>query len=180
MSSKKNTHLIAITGPESTGKSTMAQALAAHYKVPHVSEFARSYLATLSRTYQAADVVYIAKQQLILEQQCRQQYPNAPFIFCDTDVLVTKIWYEHKYQQPNTWINEQFAKKHYSFHLLMNVDIAWQADPQREHPHLRQFLFNWYKKELQTTNLPFTLISGRGQTRLQNAVSTINTFFSTK
>ena len=59
---------IAIVGPESTGKSTLAQALAEYYNEPWVPEMARSYMANLNRPYTLNDIIVIAKLQLEEEQ----------------------------------------------------------------------------------------------------------------
>ena len=53
---------IAITGPESTGKSMLAQQLADHYHTLWVPEFARDYLTSLNRPYEEDDILYIARQ----------------------------------------------------------------------------------------------------------------------
>ena len=59
---------IAITGPESTGKSTLARQLAEHYQTTWVPEFARVYLDQLGRPYEEGDLVSIAKGQLQAEK----------------------------------------------------------------------------------------------------------------
>jgi len=56
-------------------------------------------------------------------------------------------------------------------YLLLNVDVAWVSDPQREHPqpHLRQELFDLYQQELQRMSAPFTVISGSYEQRFVTA-----------
>ena len=60
---------IVVIGPESTGKSTLCEQLAAHFKTEWVPEFAREYLLELGRPYNYDDLLIIAKGQL--EQEDR-------------------------------------------------------------------------------------------------------------
>ena len=59
---------IAITGPESTGKTNLAEALALHYNTVWVPEYAREYIANLNRKYTLNDILTIAKRQVISEK----------------------------------------------------------------------------------------------------------------
>ena len=81
---------IGIVGPESTGKSSLAKALAARYDEPWVPEIARSYVANLNRKYTLNDIVIIAKLQLQQEQALIAKAKK--YLFCDTTLLVNKIW----------------------------------------------------------------------------------------
>jgi NadR type nicotinamide-nucleotide adenylyltransferase len=167
---------VAITGPESTGKSTLAQQLAGHYQDIWVPEFARTYLAGLSRPYLAADVEQIAHGQLALYQQARAQASR--FVFADTDLLVIKIWMLHAYGICPEWILQALGHQEFDLYLLMQVDLPWEEDPQREHPHLRPFFYNWYKRELQAYGFPFVEISGSQLERRQNAIQAIDHYIS--
>ena len=52
---------VAIVGPESSGKTFLAEKLAAHYNCLWVPEYAREYLERLNAPYIQDDVEYIAK-----------------------------------------------------------------------------------------------------------------------
>ncbi len=162
---------ISVTGPESTGKSWLAENLALHYHTLWVKEFARDYLNTLGRDYTYEDILYIAQNQLREENQL---FPSVPeFLFCDTDLLVLKIWCEVKYGKCHPWIRKQFQTHRYDLYLLCDIDLPWEYDPLREHPDQRQFLFDLYEKELKENRLPYQVISGSGLLRLQHAVEKI-------
>jgi NadR type nicotinamide-nucleotide adenylyltransferase len=158
---------VAITGPESTGKSTISEKLAQHYNTIWVPEYARSYVGNLEHAYTLEDIEAIAAGQLALEQQL---LPKANgIIFSDTDLLVLKIWSEHAFGHCPDWILQKLKQQDYNLYLLMGVDLPWEPDPQREHPHLRQFFYNWYKRELQALGVPFAEITGQQEARFDMA-----------
>ena len=84
---------IGIIGPESTGKSTLANQLAGVLQASVVPEYARDYVEQLSRPYTYDDVVLIAKKQI---EQLSADYPT-PIVIFDTELIITKVWFEHKY-----------------------------------------------------------------------------------
>lgn len=158
---------IAITGPESTGKSTVSEQLANHYKTVWVPEFARTYIGNINAPYTLQDIEAIARGQFELERQMSQQANE--LLFADTDMLVLKIWSEHAFGKCPDFILEKLKQQDYNLYLLMGVDLPWEPDPQREHPHLRQYFYDWYKRELQTMKTPFVEITGKEQDRFLKA-----------
>ncbi len=163
---------IAITGPESTGKSSLCRYLAKHYHTSWVEEYARKYIDDLNRPYDLDDIVEIAKGQLVNENQIAKK--TKELLFCDTELIVTKIWSEHKFGVCPEWILNSIKNHKYDLYLLCNVDLEWEPDPQREHPHLRQHFFDLYKQELKKREYNFGIVSGKGDERLQNAINLIN------
>ncbi|WP_242926763.1 AAA family ATPase [Pontibacter vulgaris] len=163
---------IAITGPESTGKSTMAAMLAQEYNTVWVPEYARTYIGAIDRPYTLTDIEEIAKGQLQLESQVQAEATT--ILFADTDLLVLKIWSEHAFGHCPDWILKKLNQQHYNLYLLMGVDLPWEPDPQREHPHLRQFFYDWYKRELQAMQVPFVEIAGQHHERFAQAQRHIN------
>src|ERR1700722_8395653 len=123
----KNIIRIAIGGPECTGKSTLAEELAAHYKTCFVPEYAREYIRKLKRSYTIDDIVTISKGQMQLEDELEAKANK--ILVCDTNLVVTKIWAEFKYKQCPAWIKENLVKRKYDLHLLTDVDMPWVEDP---------------------------------------------------
>lgn len=155
---------IVLTGPESTGKSTLAKALADRYNVSWVSEYARHYIDQLNRPYEKADLLEIAKGQLEKVQQ--HQASNQQLLFIDTFMLVLKVWSEYKYGDCDPWILEQLQQNKPDLYVLCDIDVPWQYDEQREHPHVRAKLFNIYKNELTQLSVPYVIASGNLTQRL--------------
>ena len=164
---------ISITGPESTGKSWLAEKLSAHYREPWAEEYSREYLNKLNRPYNFEDILLIAQGQFKLEEDNARS--AAAYLFCDTDFLVTRIWSLVKYGKSHPWIDLMANTHIYDHYLLCNTDLPWEPDPLREHPELRNELMQLYLDELTFRNLPYTVISGQGDDRLQAAVKVINT-----
>jgi NadR type nicotinamide-nucleotide adenylyltransferase len=167
---------IAITGPESTGKSSITKELAEHYNCRWVPEFARQYLNKTGNLYNYADILAIAKGQKELEDRLAKDASG--YLFCDTELTVTKIWCEYKYGKVHPWITENHNKQNYSLYLLMDIDLPWQPDPLREHPEKRNELFHLYVTELQSRKWPYEIISGSGRERFNHAVEFLNQRFT--
>lgn len=159
---------IAITGPESTGKSWLAKALSEEFNEPWVPEYARTFLEQLNRPYEYEDIREIAMGQLRIEEETVAR--AGQWLFCDTDFLVTRIWCLVKYGKSHPWIDEMADAHVYDHYLLCDVDLPWEADPLREHPHFRQQLFDMYRQELENRGVSFSIVSGTGNDRLQCAI----------
>ena len=162
---------IAVTGPESTGKSTLSAALAAFFQTAWVPEYAREYLENLDRNYEEKDLLEIAKGQLALQEELEKR--SNQFLICDTDLLVIKIWSEHKYGRCHPWILKKLDEINYDLYILPYIDIPWQEDPLREHPDLREYFFNKYKEELITRKVNFIEVKGALDQRLKEAIKAI-------
>lgn len=164
---------ILILGPESTGKSTLAEDLAHHFGEPWVPEFAREYLERLERPYQFEDLAEIGKGQVLLEDQ--QAEKAMKFLFCDTDLRVIHIWSEHRFGKTDPWVLEQLEIRRYDLILLTDIDLPWEPDPLREHPEqeMRQYFFEKYQKLAEQSGIPYLTISGDREKRLKTAVEAV-------
>lgn len=168
---------IVAIGPESTGKSTLCEQLAAHYDTQWCPEFAREYLlAKGSNKYDYSDLLNIAHGQFALELSLLEHARNDLY-FIDTDMYVMKVWCEIAFEQCHTWILKQIATSNYDLYLLCNTDLPWTPDMLREYPDplFRKRLFLMYKDILVNSGVPWIEISGTDTERLQTAVTTINT-----
>ena len=168
---------IVVIGPESTGKSTLSAQLAAHFNTVWVREFARGYLETLNRPYEANDLVTIAEGQLRSEEEA---LPAANrLLICDTDLHVIKVWSEAKFGDCDPRILSMIAGRRYDGYLLTYIDIPWEDDPQREHPRPeeRAYFYNIYRDIVINSGAPWADIRGGYDERLQKAVSAVNGWF---
>ncbi|MDP4941209.1 MAG: ATP-binding protein [OM182 bacterium] len=167
------TEVIVITGPESSGKTTLAAQLSAHWNFPCVAEVARSYLAD-KISYQQTDLLKIAQKQYKRELATLSKKPSR--IVCDTDLLVIMIWSEVKYGDCDPWIYETFEKSLSEQstnrgYFLCDSNIPWQADSLRENPNNRNELFKLYLQKLKKYELSFTIVKGDPKQRFEQVVT---------
>ena len=162
---------VSLTGPESTGKTTLAVQLAAHYGTAFAPEFAREYLAETGPHYTAEDLEEIARGQLAAEAaaEAKARASGQRIVFFDSDLLVIKIWFDHSFGSCPEWIMQAIARQHYDLVLLMGVDLPWQPDPLREHPYLRQQFYDLYQRELREHMSNFAEITGEYERRFAQA-----------
>ena len=178
---------IILTGPESSGKTTLAHQLARHLNAPLVEEYARTFFEkNETPQYKQEDLFNIAKGQLDLEQQTYKVFENliglSPQLFiCDTDLLTIKIWSNQVYGNcskeltqliDNQLVNVPSNITEYYF-LCSPEGIEWEDDPLRENPNDRQRLFDIYEKELQFYKKKYQILRGSFKERLEKAIATI-------
>jgi len=165
---------VVVIGPESTGKSTLSEQLAAYYNTIWVPEYARQYIEELGRPYEQHDLLQIAEGQLELEDE-RAALADK-LLICDTDLHVIKVWSEHKYNGCDPLIQAYVASRKYDLYLLTYIDIPWQEDPQREYPDpkMREYFYNVYKAIVADSGIPWVEIRGSAEDRLQTAIHAID------
>ena len=169
----KTPQLIAVIGPESTGKSTLCEELSLTTGFPWVPEMARAYLEMHGPSYTASMVEEIALLQLDAEQKAIKENPNASIIICDTNLVVIAIWMQYAFNYCPAWILESLSQYNYELTLLTNIDFPWQPDPLREHPELRHYFFEEYKAILSKYHIDYQVISGTEVARKDSALKLI-------
>lgn len=163
---------IVLTGPESTGKTTMAQQLAAHFHTNWVEEYGRDYFVMHGGIREIADLSRIAEGQVRLEEEALLKANK--LLICDTDLIVTQVWSEIYFKDcPQDVIDLSYTRR-YDLHLLMDIDIPWEDDGTREFPQLREWHFKRLKEELDQRRLPYVIISGSFEERLQACIQAVN------
>lgn len=177
---------IVVIGPESTGKSSLCQLLSKHYDTIWCPEFAREYLLKHGTNYTYNDLLAIAKGQIALEDeyiikarkdwQIKNSKLKNPVLFVDTDMNVMKVWCEYVFGKCHTYILNKITERKSNLYLLCNIDLPWVKDELREYPDLqsRKELFYIYKDILINQNIPWTIISGHYEERLQIAIKSID------
>ena len=153
---------LVFTGPESSGKSTLVKFLSDKYSLPHNEEYAREYLTLNGINYTEEDLYKIAYGQLSSEI-----FSSDTFI-CDSDLLTIFIWMEVVFSKSVIeWANT-IKNQNDRFYFLLKPDIPWEADPLRENPNDRDFLFDIYKEKLELFELDYCVIDGKGDLRYKN------------
>jgi NadR type nicotinamide-nucleotide adenylyltransferase len=170
---------IVIIGPESTGKSTLCDQLAAHFKTIWIKEYAREYLLKNGTGYTFENLLTIAKGQLLQEDTGLNKLSTINHqpstVFFDTDMYVMKVWCEFVFEKCHHWILNRIVERKYDLYLLCNTDLPWVKDELREYPDLenRQKLYQHYKDIMVNQNVPWVDISGGYEERLEKAIAVV-------
>jgi NadR type nicotinamide-nucleotide adenylyltransferase len=145
---------VVLIGPESTGKTRLAERLAARYGVPCSSEYAREHVEREARALSENDVEPIARGQRAGEDAALRQAvaQGSRFVLNDTDLVSTQVYACHYYGRCPSWIEAEAAQRLGGLYLLHHVDVPWIAEGhQREQPARRGELFTLFERTL--TNL---------------------------
>lgn len=164
---------ICILGAESTGKTTLAQALAQHFSCPWVGEYLREFCATQVRTPTRDEQVLVLEQQVAAELHALAQAERqrVAFVFCDTAPLLTAIYSEFIFADLSLYAQARKLHANYALTLLLAPDIDWVADGlQREGEWVRAPITQMIERELTTLAAPFATVKGQHGQRLAAAL----------
>jgi len=179
---------IVIIGPESTGKSSLCEALARHYQTEWVPEYAREYLTRHGMNYRLEDLRTIAEGQLTLEDRYaaeaeeigekaaeRVVAAGRNLLFIDTDMYVMKVWSEFVFGSCDAWILQRIVERKYDAYLLCRTDLPWADDPLREYPDgsAREQLFHIYRDCLINQSVPWAEVGGQGEDRIAAGIAAV-------
>ena len=163
---------VAILGAESSGKSTLAAALAARYHTVWVPEYLREFVETRQRVPCDSDQFTIAATQLARERDAAARAGR--FLFCDTTPLMTAIYSRFYFHGADPQLAALTEEQHYDFTLVTAPDGPWVADGlQRESETVRQRIHQMLLDELATRAIPFMLVHGDLDSRLAQAASSL-------
>jgi NadR type nicotinamide-nucleotide adenylyltransferase len=163
---------VVVTGSESTGKTTLAGRLAAHFAAPCVAEFSRAYAQSVARPLTRDDVEPIARGQLATERQAEASAGR--LIVLDTDVLSTLVYGEHYYGHAPRWIADALRDHSADLYLLCDIDVPWVADPARDRGHLRPEMHALFAGAVRGTGVPCVLVRGDWEQRFRTAVTAVD------
>lgn len=176
--SDRNSNCIKVVlyGPESTGKSSLAQELAKYYDTVYVKEFSRSYAETKEQynlRLTKEDVLPIAIGQMQLENEALKNANR--LLICDTDLLETKVYSEFYYNGFCPDLVKKYALENtYDLYFLTYIDTPWVADDIRDRPNSRIEMFNAFEQALVDYNKTYSIVKGRFEERLNMCITQIN------
>ncbi len=169
-------HLI-VTGPESTGKTTLSRQLAAHFGGVWVPEYPRGYLEAAGRLAVRADFRHFvdADRHLVraAQQQARWPAGSEPVVVQDTGIEVLALWHGDKFGPPPTFLREAMTSRCPDVYILCRPDLPWVYDPLREDPHRREQLFADLRRSVDTLGCRVVEVRGFDESRLANTLDAL-------
>ncbi|MDQ0841877.1 AAA family ATPase [Streptomyces sp. V1I6] len=183
---------VVVLGAESTGTTTMARALAEHYRrrggvwaqtrcvAEYGREFSEHKLAALRArrpgadwdevTFSSDEFPLIARRQAVLEEHAARA--GSPVVFCDTDAFATTIWHERYMGGPYPVAPE--PRRQHLWLLTDHTGVAFEDDGLRDGEHLRPWMTGRFREELARTGRRTVELTGPHERRLATAVAAVD------
>ncbi len=190
MTSPKNLKRVCVVGAESTGTTTLAQQLAAHYHTEWVPEYGREYSERLAAEgmdlwhyrWRSEEFTHIARVQLEREDAAAEELETKdssaeeihPVLICDTDALATAIWHERYMGERSPEVESMARGRHYDLYILTGCEIPFVQDGIRDGENIRQWMTGRFEEELERENRHWIKVSGTPEERLQAAIAAVD------
>lgn len=163
---------VVIYGPESTGKTTLAEKLASHYQTVWAPEFARNYLDEKGAWVELSDIPRIAEGQIASEERLARQANR--LLICDTELITTCVYSRHYFGECPIEVEQKADERQYDLYLLLDIDVPFVADWQRPDGDSREAFFTTFRHELERRGRRYVVISGNYEERFARAVEVID------
>jgi NadR type nicotinamide-nucleotide adenylyltransferase len=160
-------------GPESTGKTTLASDLARHFGTVWTSEYLRDYLDAKGGACEPDDLPKVVAGHQAAEEAAARTANRV--LFCDTDPLMTAVYSRFYYGEVPEWLDDAAGARRADHYLLLDCDVPWVADPQRDTPHRRDEIRDLCIAELERRQLPWTLVRGTWDERFERSREIVET-----
>lgn len=166
---------VCVTGPESTGKTTLARRLAEHFHTEWVPEASRVYAERIGRELTAADVTPIAREHVLLADAATELVSRAKgrLLVLDTDLLSTVIYARHYYGRAPRWVERAERARRADLYLLCDVDVPWIPDGIRDRPSDRESMLALFRDGLGRRRAKVALVRGGWDERWEIARSAV-------
>ena len=172
---------VSVMGVESSGTTTLAEALARHFQTVWVPEYGRWYWEGRRYTphqevWESHEFLRIARGQAHWEADLARQANR--LVICDTDPLATHVWHR-RFMNRYCPELERFAAGHrYDLTILTAPDFAFVQDGTREGEAIRHQMHEWFREVLQAHDRRFIVVEGSYEHRLEVAVEQIKPLLS--
>jgi NadR type nicotinamide-nucleotide adenylyltransferase len=168
------TRRLVVTGPESTGKTTLATALAARFSAPLLREASRAYAeARLAGGHALTrhDAEPIARATLAAEDAALAAAPA--LVVLDTDLVSTVVYTRHYYGPAAAWVEAAARTRRGDLYLLCDVDLPWMSDGVRDRPEGRRAMHALFAETLREFGCVVAEVGGTGPARIDAAVRAV-------
>jgi len=165
---------VVVVGAESTGTTTLARDLAAHYRTAWVPEYGRTYwegkmTARDAAVWRTEEFVHIAKMQNEMEDRLARTADR--LLVCDTDSFATRLWHERYLGFMSPEVERLGAGRDADWYFLTGDEVPFVQDGTRDGEHIRHQMHERFMEELRRQGRSFTLLSGSREERLREAAA---------
>ena len=175
---------VCLVGAESTGKTTLARALAERFATAWVPEFGREFSERMlaergAYEFASEDFVAIARRQCELEEEAARRADRV--LVCDTDAFATSVWHR-RYMGARSPEVEAIAASHRrpDLYLVTDVTTPFEQDGTRDGEHVREWMHAAFLEELAAQGRPFRELSGTHEERLAEATRLVEELLARK
>ena len=158
---------IAVVGPESCGKSTLASMLATHVEAQLIPEYAREWIEQRGSDMTTDTIAHIARGQRSLQSTLEDA--AGPLLIHDTELFSTVLWSNLFFGSCPDWIEKLATEQQFDHYLLLKDDVPFVPDDVRYFPEQRRNFFKAFKSYLDERSHPYTVIEGNWEERDQTA-----------
>jgi HTH-type transcriptional regulator, transcriptional repressor of NAD biosynthesis genes len=171
---------VVMIGAESTGKTTLTEALAAHFGTSCVLEYGREHwerkVAGLTMTdplpsWSSEEFVAIATEQQRREDLAARSANRV--LFCDTNAFATGTWHERYYGTRDPRVDLIGARDRVDLYVLTAPDVPFVQDGFRDGEQIRTWMHERFAAQLTAQHAPHLLLDGPHQGRLARAVAAV-------
>ena len=167
--SDKKLKLVCFYGPESTGKSTLAEKIASHFHTVFVPEVAREIVDSNAFTLDDIKKIGLAQNRRIREMREKARR----VLICDTDIITTRIYSEQYLGEAPLELDALEKEFHYDRYFLFDIDVPWVADGMRDLQNHRPAMLEKFQKALDSRGIPYTWVRGNYEEREQFLIQEI-------
>jgi NadR type nicotinamide-nucleotide adenylyltransferase len=164
---------VAIVGPESAGKSTLAPELARHFNTVHVPEYGRTYQENIRRDLVVTDMDCIIRAHICSEDAVAMH--SNGLLIVDTEAVVSKMWSRVFFNTVSDALEAQCLVDRYKLYLVATPHEEWDDDGWRLQPNIadRWKFCNEIVAELQRLNRTYALLTGSWKERRLQAIGAV-------
>jgi NadR type nicotinamide-nucleotide adenylyltransferase len=157
---------VCLLGGESSGKTTLAAALAERLGTAWAPEVGRARWEEQGGRLEFADMRVIAEDQLALEDRLARQARR--WLVCDSSALTTVFYSEHDYGEVDPAVRT-LAARPYAHTFVCAPDFPFVQDGTRRDAAFRERQHRWYLEMLDSVHVPFTVLHGPLAARVEQA-----------
>lgn len=167
---------VCVVGAESTGTTTLAQALARHYETVWVPEYGREYSSLKQlrgdARWTSDEFVLIAGEQKTREERAAREAHRV--LICDTNAFATALWHRRYVGHDDERVRAATSDARCDLYLLTGDEIPFVHDGLRDGEHLRSDMHRWFEEALRAQATPWLLLRGSLEARLAEATGAID------